>query len=158
MYSFNERLEVAVAWLMTCNVDETAALTGIPARTIRDWKSQSWWESVLGQAKSDKQKELDALWTKVIHSAATKLAERLETGDETTDKFGVTHHNPVKAKDLAFILAVTTEKRANQRKLSDIQSTRKDNIQSDLNKLSKQLEEAGTTEAVAMNGSTSKLQ
>ena len=106
------RLEAAIAYLITGNTEEAGRLCNVPGRTIRDWMKTSWWEDVLIEARTIKQKELDALWTGLIHKSTSKLRERLDDGDPVMTKTGEIKYLPVKAKDLAIITSIAVDKRA----------------------------------------------
>ena len=110
--TIDDRLSAALAWLITGNTVEASKICGIPDRTIRDWMSKDWWEPILEEARKSKQKELDAVWTRIIHKAAVEINDRLDNGDATLNKFGDIKRVPIKAKDLSFILSVVADKRA----------------------------------------------
>jgi len=111
-HDFETKLEVAIAYLMTGSSYEAARLCNVPGRTIRYWMQESWWEDILSEARTVKQKELDAIWTGLIHKAADSLRKRLDEGDVVLDKWGKERNLPVKAKDLALIMSMVTDKRA----------------------------------------------
>lgn len=111
-HDLDDKLQAALAWIMVGSTEEASRLCGVPGRTIRYWMEQSWWENVVDEARKVKQKELDGLWTGLIHKAATEVKERLEEGDETLDKQGNIRRTKIKAKDLAVILSIVVDKRA----------------------------------------------
>jgi hypothetical protein len=111
-HDMDTKLQAAIAYLMTGNSEEAGKLVAVPGRTIRYWMQQAWWEDVLREAQTVKQKELDAIWTGLVHKAADKLRERLDEGDAVLTKTGEIKNLPIKAKDLAFIMSVVTDKRA----------------------------------------------
>ena len=111
-WDLDARIQAAIAWLITGSSEEAGALCNIPARTIRDWMGKVWWEEVLAEAKGIKQKELDALWTGLIHKSTTELRNRLDKGDPLMTKTGEIKFMPVKAKDLAIITSIAVDKRA----------------------------------------------
>src|SRR3990170_2331875 len=110
-YDIETRIQAAIAWLITGDTETAGELCGITGRTIRYWQTQPWWEDVLKEAQGIKQKELDALWTGLIHKSAKELRDRLDNGDPTVVK-GEIKRVPVKAKDLAFIAQTIADKRA----------------------------------------------
>lgn len=111
-WAMEDRIQAAVAWLITGDVAEAAKLAGIPTRTIYDWMSKSWWDDVLSEAKNIKQKELDAVWTGIIHKATSQIKDRIENGDPYVKRNGELGRVPIKAKDLATIMATATDKRS----------------------------------------------
>ena len=111
-WDMDSRIQAAIAWLITGSSEEAGVLCNIPGRTIREWMQKTWWEDVLAEAKGIKQKELDALWTGLIHKSTTELRKRLDAGDPVMMKTGDVRFMPVKAKDLAIITSIAVDKRA----------------------------------------------
>lgn len=111
-WDMDARIQACIAWLITGSTEEAGKLCNIPGRTIRDWMHQPWWEDVLSEARTIKQKELDALWTGLIHKSTTELRKRLDDGDPLMGKDGQVKYMPVKAKDLAIITSIAVDKRA----------------------------------------------
>lgn len=111
-YDLDTKLQAAIAYLMTGSSEEAGRLCNIPGRTIRDWMYSSWWEDLVREAQTVKQKELDAIWTSLIHKVADKLRDRIDGGDCQLTRDGKLVAIPIKAKDLAFIMSVVTDKRA----------------------------------------------
>lgn len=107
-----DRLNAAIAWLITGDSESAGKLCNIPGRTIREWQKTSWWEEILLEARTIKQKELDAIWTGLIHLATSSLRERITKGDPSITKGGEVIYTPVKAKDLAIITSIAVDKRA----------------------------------------------
>lgn len=140
-YSIEEKIEAAIAWLITGNSVEAGKLCGVNDRTIRNWMQQTWWEDILREAQGRKQKELDALWTGLIHRTATELKDRIDNGDTVISKTGE-KKIPVKAKDLAVVMAIAVDKRALARGQAT-HRTEKVNIDERLSKLGNKLEETG---------------
>ena len=110
-YTMKDKLEAAMAYLLTHSSLKVEEMTGIQSRTIRYWMNTEWWPDLLAEAALFKNKELDGLWTKQIHSATEQLAERLRSGDPYLNN-GTVHFMPVKYRDLLLALGVLTDKRA----------------------------------------------
>src|SRR6185295_16646801 len=115
-HDINDRITVAVNWLITGSVKETSTLTGIAERTIRDWMSRPWWDTLLEEAKDIKQNELDSLWTQIIHIATEQLKDRLMNGDVVLNRAGKTVRVPIKASQLTLVAAIASDKRDRVRK------------------------------------------
>ena len=107
-----EKLESALAWLMTGNDYQASELCGVPRETIRDWRGLDSWEHLMDQAKKLKQNELDSQFTKIIHKSMEEITDRLEKGDEVIAKDGTRTRKAVSAKDMAWITATFADKRA----------------------------------------------
>lgn len=106
------RMQAAIAYLITGSSEEAGKMCNVTGRTIRYWMQEPWWEALLDEAKGVKQKELDALWTGLIHKATDKLRERISDGDPVVTRTGEIRYVPVKAKDLAVVTAIAVDKRA----------------------------------------------
>lgn len=140
-YTVEDKIEAAIAWLITGSSVEAGKLSGVNDRTIRNWMQQPWWEDILREAQGRKQKELDALWTGLIHKTATEIKDRIDNGETVITKTGE-KKIPVKAKDLAVIMAIAVDKRALARGQAT-HRTEKVNVDERLSKLGNKLEETG---------------
>jgi len=138
-WDFETRVNAAICWLVTGSVEKASVMSEIPERTIRDWIKQPWWDDVVDTAKGIKQKELDALWTGLIHKSADALRDRVDNGDSVLDKFGNIKKVPIKGKDLAFITAIAVDKRALARGQATSR-TERISIEEKLSKIGEKLE------------------
>lgn len=112
-YDTNDRLNAAFAYVLTGYVDQAASICGVHRRTLQDWVHTDWFQELIKEARSQKQDELDGVWTGIIHQSAEKVLERVKKGDPVVDKkTGEVVYIPVKAKDLAVITAILADKRA----------------------------------------------
>lgn|SRR4030066_34144 len=136
----DSRIQAAIAWLITGDVDNASQLCNVPSRTIRDWMTKEWWEDILSEAQGIKQKELDAVYTALIHKTTTALRDRIENGNVIVTKAGAFSRVPVPAKDLAVITAIISDKRALLRGLPTSR-TEKITIEEKLEKLGQKLED-----------------
>lgn len=141
-YSVEEKIEAAIAWLITGSSEEAGKLCNTPGRTIRSWMQQTWWEDILREAQGRKQKELDAVWTGLIHKTALELRDRVDNGETVFTKTGEARKVPVKAKDLAIVMSIAVDKRALARGQAT-HRTEKINVDERLDKISNRLEEHG---------------
>ena len=88
----------------------------IPDSTIRWWATQaSWWPELMKVLRKEKDEELDAMQTEIIHKAGEELVDRLTKGDEVITKDGDVVHKAVSARDLAIIHGTLYDKRALKR-------------------------------------------
>jgi hypothetical protein len=77
--------------------------------------------------RNEKQDELDASYTRVIHKAQEALIDRLEHGDEVITRTGERMRKAVTAKDLATIGGIQFDKRQIARNLPTSISNATDN-------------------------------
>lgn len=138
----SEKLNAALAWVITGSCSKAEAICGIPARTIRSWMQEASWADLVDEAKKIKQAELDSKFTNIIHKAVEEVADRLENGEDVITKNGDTVKRRVSAKDAAMIAAVLSDKRAILRG-TPTSITKRESAKENLDKLKKGLEYVG---------------
>jgi len=94
------------------NAEKASKMCGVPARTIREWTEADWWADVMAKAKLEKQSELDAAMTEIIHKGTSGVLERLEKGDPFVAKDGTVQFKPMTGKDQTMVVAIMSDKRA----------------------------------------------
>lgn len=88
----------------------------IAESTIRWWAAEaSWWPDLMKVLRKEKDEELDAMQTDMIHKSAEELQDRLDQGDEVVTKDGDVVRKAVGARDLAIIHGTLYDKRALKR-------------------------------------------
>lgn len=100
-YTPEQRMQAALAWVVSGTAAEASRICGIPERTIADWAHCSWWGALVAEARRLKDEELDRKLTQVIDLAMKRLVERLERDEQINN-----------IKDLAVTSAVAYDKRA----------------------------------------------
>jgi len=110
-HSLSDKLNAAMAYLITGNSIEASKLCGIPDKTIRNWSTEIWWSDLIGEAKKTKNEELDAMLTSIIHKVIVEIKDRVENGDEVLGKDGTKFRKKITAKDAAIVSAVLFDKR-----------------------------------------------
>lgn len=135
----NLKIHAAMCYMMTGTVTGAAKLTGLDHRLISEWKNKAqWWVPVLSKVKQEKQDELDAAFSEVIHKATDELKDRLQFGEEVVTKDGIVKRQ-LGGRDLSTILNTVYEKRSMVR--GDPTSiSRKETSDDVMNKLRKEFE------------------
>lgn len=111
--STEDKLRAAMAYLITGNSLDASKVCGIPDKTIRDWTRETWWADFIAEARKEKNDELDAAFTSILHKAIGEIKDRIENGDETVDaKTGSKVRKKVSARDATLVAAVLVDKRA----------------------------------------------
>jgi hypothetical protein len=106
------KIHAAMCFMSTGTVKDCARLTGLDHRLISEWKNKSqWWPTVIEKLRKEKQEELDAAFTEVIHDAAGALKDRIQNGEEVVTKDGIIKKK-LGGRDLSTILANLYDKRA----------------------------------------------
>jgi hypothetical protein len=102
------------------------------------------WVDILDQAKRERQAELDAKFTKIIHKATDEIMDRLDNGDEVLTKNGEIRRKRIAGREAAWIVGVITDKRAVIRGLpTNITTKTTDQSKETLSRLKGALEDQG---------------
>lgn len=80
------RIEVATLYAATKNVERVSELCEVPRHVINAWMNEPWWDNIVSQVRHQKNEELDALLTNVIHKSAETLIDRIENGEKHIDR------------------------------------------------------------------------
>ena len=111
-WSVEDKVRAATAMMITGNSKQAEKQVGIPAATIRWWATQaSWWPELMKAVRKEKDEELDAVQTDMIHKSIDELKDRLENGEEVVTKDGDVIHRKISARDLAMIHGTLYDKR-----------------------------------------------
>jgi hypothetical protein len=106
------KIHAAACFMMTGTVNGAERLSGIDHRTISDWKNNSqWWPTVLSKVRKEKQDELDATLTTLIHKSTDALEDRLENGEEVMTQDGF-QKKQLNARDIINSISTLYDKRA----------------------------------------------
>ena len=107
------RMAACAAYLVEGDSKRVEKLTGIPARTIREWTTQEWWHEATERLRIQYEARLDIKLTAIMDKALSAVLDRLEHGDEVLDaKSGTMTRRKVSGRDAAIISAVAFDKRA----------------------------------------------
>ena len=114
-YTDEDRRKAALEYSLTGSLTRVAARTGIPRKTLSDWKNQSdWWVEISAEVRHQKEAKILAGNEEIIDKAHREIVDRLDNGDVqlVRIKNGVELHRvPVKAKDAAVIRGISDDKR-----------------------------------------------
>ncbi len=114
-YTDEDRRKAALEYSLTGSLTKVAARTGIPRKTLSDWKNKSdWWVEISAEVRHQKEAKILADNDEIIDKAHREIVDRLDNGDVqlVRTKNGVELHKvPVKAKDAAVIRGISDDKR-----------------------------------------------
>lgn len=115
-YSLEERRLAAISYLIEGTAMGVERVTGIPNETVSSWirgdgSAAEWWPMLLKTAAIERQAQLDAKLTAIVHRALDEVDDRLQNGEHVVIK-GEIHKLPIRAKDAAVIAGVAYDKRA----------------------------------------------
>lgn len=109
-YSEQEKFKAVATYIGLGNLSATATELGFPYETLRTWKKQEWWKEYERAIKNEENAALSAKYRKIVKRVQEQLIDRLENGDEIVLKNGERIRVKVRAKDLALIGTVSTDK------------------------------------------------
>jgi len=111
-HSEEDRIKAATVYAITGKASETERITGIPALTIRQWKTKEWWPRIIERIREEKDDEFDVKFTQIVDKTVTQLNDRLDNGDYVYDNHtGQLIRQPIKGKDLGVITSIYVDKR-----------------------------------------------
>ena len=107
-----KRIEAVTTYLSTGNLTETGRLTGVPLKTMEQWKTSDWWKEMEKKIRSDEEQHLDAKLTKIIDKTLEKLVDSIENGEHIYDqRTGQIKRMPAKMRDLNNAFNTILDKR-----------------------------------------------
>ncbi len=110
-YPDEKRIEVVSLYACIGNPTDIATLTGVPVATIRGWRREQWFITLLEEIRDENNENLDARFTQIVNKAQDLILDRLENGDTVLTKMGELIKKPVSIRDLALVGAITVDKR-----------------------------------------------
>ena len=105
-YTLSEKYEAVVAYMMYGTYSGAGKALGFPPDTIRDWAKTEWWEDMMQRAISDVNAALRATGLKIVNKATEAILNRLDNGDEVSDRNGNMMRRKVSLKD-ALLASLT---------------------------------------------------
>ncbi len=155
VYTHDEKMVVALTYLMEGSAKATAKKTGVPRTTIRDWMTTEWWPEYYQDAKNLKNVELDSLYTQIIHKGIGELSDRLDNGDEVILKDGSKTRKKMNGKECAWTAAVMADKRTILRG-DPTRITKNTSVSDNLKDFQKALEDVGKKRESQVIGEVAK--
>ena len=108
----SKRIEAITTYLSTGNLTETGRMTGVPLKTLEQWKKSDWWKEMEKRIRSDEDQQMDAKLTKIIDKTLEKLVDSIENGEHIYDqRTGQVKRMPAKMRDLNNAFNTILDKR-----------------------------------------------
>jgi len=126
-------------YLVKGNCKAVAISMGLPVKTCDSWLRTEWGEALIAKLQDEKDAELDAIHTNIIHAAQEQVIDRIENGDFKLDKNNEIIRLGMDGKALATVAAITFDKRQISRNLPTSINSSMDNAA--LNKLQQQFQQ-----------------
>lgn len=111
-WSESQRVEAVQSYILFGKLPSVEAVTGIPRKTLANWKLTSWWKDLEKELRESDDIELSGRLKKVIDKSLEVLSDRLENGDYYYDqRAGELRRKPVNMRDAHVVLKDTIDKR-----------------------------------------------
>ena len=81
MWTEKKKYEVVVSYLALGKAPLVELVTGVPAGTVRQWKTQPWWKEYCDQVQIESDQELDSKLQGRIEKVLDVVNDRLINGD-----------------------------------------------------------------------------
>lgn len=109
----DEAKEMAVAhYALTGSLSRVSDITSVPLRTLKNWRTEQWWQDMLDRVRIEGDEELDAKFTGIIDKAMEQINDRLQNGDFIYDtKKGELVRKPIGTRDAATVTSLMIDKR-----------------------------------------------
>ena len=132
--SEKDRIRAATVYAVTGSAVQTSEITGIPAGTIRQWKTHDWWPQIIDRIRQEKDDELDVKFTEIVDKTINQINDRIEKGDFVYNvKTGEIVRKPMGGKELGVVTSIFVDKREllrGKRKIHTDQQSIKDKLDS----------------------------
>lgn len=105
-----KKIEAVTIWTTTGSMSKTEEMTGVPAGTLRRWKTEPWWYEYEGRIRQERDAELDQKFSRIVDKTLDQIDDRVVSGDWQLTKDGQQVRIPVKARDLGVLAGVIFDK------------------------------------------------
>jgi hypothetical protein len=123
-----DKIKAVASYLVLGDASKVEEVTGIPAGTIRYWKTQPWWFELVQKVAREQDEKIKSRFTHIINKTQDVILDRIDNGETILTKDGRLIQKPISAKDAAIIASIAVEKRKiiqdSERQLSDDLSTK----------------------------------
>ena len=113
VHSDEKRVECVNAYLLYGNMVKVAEITGVPLKTLRDWKQyKPWWKDLENVLKEEHDMSVAGELTDVVARTVEAIKDRVQKGDFVYNpRTGEISRVPVKAADLNKIMGTMVDKK-----------------------------------------------
>jgi len=110
-YTAGDKLRATLAMVVTASAAKASRISGVPANTIRGWKSTaSWWPIAVNYALAMKNEELDSDLGYIQDLANQAVIKSLKEGDEKLDRNGDIIKVKMSGKDAMVVSSIARDK------------------------------------------------
>ena len=111
-HSEEDRIRAATVYATCGSAAETERITGIPAGTVRQWRSQDWWPQVIERVQAESDDLMDVKFTEIVSNTVEQINDRIANGNYLFNKrTGQLERIPAPLKDLGVTASIFMDKR-----------------------------------------------
>lgn len=111
MFPEEKRIEAATVYAVTGSLQRASELSGVPIQTLRSWRAQDDFQSILKEVWQENNEKIDAKFTEIIEKSLVAIIDRLDNGDFRLTSRGELKRVPIAAKELSLVQAINVDKR-----------------------------------------------
>lgn len=111
-YNLEQKTDACAMYCVYGDIDQVSELTGIPAKFLREWKSEPWWTEIQKKVFVEQNEKLAGRITGVLDKSLEHLVDRLDNGDYLWDvRKSKLVRKPVDTKVLATVFNTLVTRR-----------------------------------------------
>lgn len=111
-YNLEQKTDACAMYCVYGDIDQVSELTGIPAKFLREWKSEPWWTEIQKKVFVEQNEKLAGRITGVLDKSLEHLVDRLDNGDFLWDvRKSKLVRKPVDTKVLATVFNTLVTRR-----------------------------------------------
>jgi hypothetical protein len=111
-YNLEQKTDACAMYCVYGDIDQVSELTGIPAKFLREWKQEPWWNEIQKKVFVEQNEKLAGRITGVLDKSLEHLVDRLDNGDYLWDvRKSKLVRKPVDTKVLATVFNTLVTRR-----------------------------------------------
>jgi len=111
-YNLEQKTDACAMYCVYGDIDQVSELTGIPAKFLREWKQEPWWNEIQKKVFVEQNEKLAGRITGVLDKSLEHLVDRLDNGDFLWDvRKSKLVRKPVDTKVLATVFNTLVTRR-----------------------------------------------
>lgn len=111
-FNLEQKTDACALYCVYGDVEQVSEMTGIPAKTLREWKDEPWWKEIQKKVFVEQNEKLASRISGVLDRSLDHLVDRLDNGDYLWDvRKSKLVRKPVDTKVLANVFNTLVTRR-----------------------------------------------
>lgn len=111
-YNLEQKTDACAMYCVYGDIDQVSELTGIPAKFLREWKQEPWWNEIQKKVFVEQNEKLAGRISGVLDKSLEHLVDRIDNGDYLWDvRKSKLVRKPVDTKVLATVFNTLVTRR-----------------------------------------------